>query len=144
MFLFLFYFNMFIFFFFFFQAEDGIRDADVTGVQTCALPIWWGRKLSSAQLSPVLRNAADWLATRSRVPRCVGVGRVPVRAAPCRWLLGTGRSRNTSPLTFAEPRAVVPQKAWWPVRIQEGHHQMRFVRRERVRGCSDSQIGRAH
>src|SRR5690554_7398685 len=27
------------FVFFFFQAEDGIRDADVTGVQTCALPI---------------------------------------------------------------------------------------------------------
>src|SRR5436305_7106225 len=26
-------------YFFFFQAEDGIRDADVTGVQTCALPI---------------------------------------------------------------------------------------------------------
>src|SRR5437773_7860902 len=25
---------------FFFQAEDGIRDRDVTGVQTCALPIW--------------------------------------------------------------------------------------------------------
>src|SRR5690554_2876861 len=32
-------FFMFVFFFFFFQAEDGIRDADVTGVQTCALPI---------------------------------------------------------------------------------------------------------
>src|SRR5690554_7075204 len=29
----------FFLFFFFFQAEDGIRDADVTGVQTCALPI---------------------------------------------------------------------------------------------------------
>src|SRR6478735_9347664 len=28
-----------IFFFFFFQAEDGIRDYKVTGVQTCALPI---------------------------------------------------------------------------------------------------------
>src|SRR3712207_8632980 len=27
-------------FFFFFQAEDGIRDIGVTGVQTCALPIW--------------------------------------------------------------------------------------------------------
>src|SRR5260370_21702742 len=27
------------FFFFFFQAEDGIRDSSVTGVQTCALPI---------------------------------------------------------------------------------------------------------
>src|SRR2546426_7229360 len=29
----------FISFFFFFQAEDGIRDYKVTGVQTCALPI---------------------------------------------------------------------------------------------------------
>src|SRR5690349_23984713 len=29
----------FLFFFFFFQAEDGIRDLYVTGVQTCALPI---------------------------------------------------------------------------------------------------------
>src|SRR5439155_8439635 len=29
----------FFFFFFFFQAEDGIRDGHVTGVQTCALPI---------------------------------------------------------------------------------------------------------
>ena len=27
-------------FFFFFQAEDGIRDSPVTGVQTCALPIF--------------------------------------------------------------------------------------------------------
>src|SRR2546430_13372534 len=27
---------------FFFQAEDGIRDLTVTGVQTCALPIWKG------------------------------------------------------------------------------------------------------
>src|SRR5947209_10154132 len=27
---------------FFFQAEDGIRDIGVTGVQTCALPIWMG------------------------------------------------------------------------------------------------------
>src|SRR5207245_8068715 len=32
--------SSFIFFFFFFQAEDGIRDATVTGVQTCALPIY--------------------------------------------------------------------------------------------------------
>src|SRR2546430_8529152 len=28
-----------VFVFFFFQAEDGIRDLTVTGVQTCALPI---------------------------------------------------------------------------------------------------------
>src|SRR5205807_7303614 len=30
-----------LFFFFFFQAEDGIRDYKVTGVQTCALPIYY-------------------------------------------------------------------------------------------------------
>src|SRR5256886_11243994 len=30
---------LFCYFFFFFQAEDGIRDLTVTGVQTCALPI---------------------------------------------------------------------------------------------------------
>src|SRR2546430_11838635 len=30
---------MFVILFFFFQAEDGIRDLTVTGVQTCALPI---------------------------------------------------------------------------------------------------------
>src|SRR5260370_4733560 len=29
----------YVLFFFFFQAEDGIRDSSVTGVQTCALPI---------------------------------------------------------------------------------------------------------
>src|SRR5437879_3443216 len=33
------FFIFFFFFFFFFQAEDGIRDTSVTGVQTCALPI---------------------------------------------------------------------------------------------------------
>src|SRR2546426_9404543 len=31
---------MYLVFFFFFQAEDGIRDYKVTGVQTCALPIY--------------------------------------------------------------------------------------------------------
>src|SRR3712207_7680274 len=41
-FLFIFIFFFYVFycmFFFFFQAEDGIRDIGVTGVQTCALPI---------------------------------------------------------------------------------------------------------
>src|SRR2546427_6503835 len=36
-------------FFFFFQAEDGIRDLTVTGVQTCALPIY---RLPSVQAAP--------------------------------------------------------------------------------------------
>src|SRR5215510_15672385 len=39
--------------FFFFQAEDGIRDGHVTGVQTCALPIWDGGR------ADVLRTAGS-------------------------------------------------------------------------------------
>src|SRR5262249_57246620 len=37
--------------FFFLQAEDGIRDGSVTGVQTCALPIW--RRVSDDQPSRI-------------------------------------------------------------------------------------------
>src|SRR5256886_8963424 len=37
-----------LYFFFFFQAEDGIRDLTVTGVQTCALPISPGGRGPSA------------------------------------------------------------------------------------------------
>src|SRR2546430_5107045 len=40
--------------FFFFQAEDGIRDLTVTGVQTCALPISRSSMLSRNQVSAVL------------------------------------------------------------------------------------------
>src|SRR5689334_24715294 len=36
---------------FFFQAEDGIRDGTVTGVQTCALPIWKLEREGSIDLS---------------------------------------------------------------------------------------------
>src|SRR2546422_2030968 len=37
--------------FFFFQAEDGIRDVAVTGVQTCALPIFRPRPLGNLGLA---------------------------------------------------------------------------------------------
>src|SRR2546422_608092 len=40
-----------VFFFFFFQAEDGIRDVAVTGVQTCALPISRGTPLGAVILT---------------------------------------------------------------------------------------------
>src|SRR5437016_10518821 len=43
---------------FFFQAEDGIRDWSVTGVQTCALPISLGKVQARAK-------ATDWLAIRA-------------------------------------------------------------------------------
>src|SRR6266545_2425314 len=46
-------------FFFFFQAEDGIRDKLVTGVQTCALPISWRTAGSSSSGAPRPRSGAS-------------------------------------------------------------------------------------
>src|SRR5437870_7118927 len=45
--------SFFFIFFFFFQAEDGIRDGHVTGVQTCALPISTTGRICSS-FSPLL------------------------------------------------------------------------------------------
>src|SRR2546427_5945790 len=44
--------------FFFFQAEDGIRDLTVTGVQTCALPIWRVNRVSACAQTDVPRPHA--------------------------------------------------------------------------------------
>src|SRR5690625_7864078 len=53
-------------FFFFFQAEDGIRDGHVTGVQTCALPI---SQLSCAPTwPPGSRRRAAWAAVAPGAP----------------------------------------------------------------------------
>src|SRR5256884_9230195 len=55
------------FLFFFFQAEDGIRDVAVTGVQTCALPISIGGPLVLQRYSPrqaVCLRRRNWLESR--------------------------------------------------------------------------------
>src|SRR5256886_13690544 len=44
---------------FFFQAEDGIRDLTVTGVQTCALPISDDRRSSEGPWWPVCHNPSS-------------------------------------------------------------------------------------
>src|SRR5215813_10070829 len=43
---------------FFFQAEDGIRDVDVTGVQTCALPIFASATWTSSASEPFATSIA--------------------------------------------------------------------------------------
>src|SRR2546429_5443014 len=50
---------VFLYFFFFFQAEDGIRDVAVTGVQTCALPISIRNNVSivGSQVASALRGS---------------------------------------------------------------------------------------
>src|SRR2546430_4049021 len=54
----------FYFVFFFFQAEDGIRDLTVTGVQTCALPISFGK--GSVQSIFKLKNGEGMRLTTAR------------------------------------------------------------------------------
>src|SRR2546425_13280268 len=77
---------------FFFQAEDGIRDKLVTGVQTCALPIW--RKLHRARAGSKrgfpttrLRSAGS---RRNRAPperrRTPGVLMTEIWALAALWL----------------------------------------------------------
>src|SRR5690554_2749419 len=64
---------VFLVFDFFFQAEDGIRDADVTGVQTCALPIlliFTGFCLISALVSRFLiDNLSDRILNEAQVAK---------------------------------------------------------------------------
>src|SRR5207253_6680074 len=75
---------------FFFQAEDGIRDGHVTGVQTCALPI------SPANL--VERVAQDWLEANRE-------GR-PVKYPDLEHQVAAGCSFGEAILTRSEERRV--------------------------------------
>src|SRR5204862_2442909 len=72
-------------YFFFFQAEDGIRDLYVTGVQTCALPIYsviseWGAQ-------------AAW---RWSSARCLGNGIPPSSVVDNPGKAQSSQGRNTS------------------------------------------------
>src|SRR5436305_10668700 len=53
--------------FFFFQAEDGIRDADVTGVQTCALPIY-GSTTAGPMWYDAMKVIQQWLPDATFTP----------------------------------------------------------------------------
>src|SRR5438046_10698156 len=82
-----------MFFFFFFQAEDGIRDWSVTGVQTCALPIY--------PLAPVR------VQRRSRSVRLHhGTG----------WVVNRHGVENNAPRRRSEERRVGKEcrSRWWP------------------------------
>src|SRR5690625_6825239 len=53
-----------MYFVFFFQAEDGIRDGHVTGVQTCALPIYRTRTFNFSPSNNISINSSN---DRSRI-----------------------------------------------------------------------------
>src|SRR5699024_1136491 len=116
---------------FFFQAEDGIRDRNVTGVQTCALPIWpstsppaTGRSARRTGRSTVTTcrtwlSVWSWSAASSRAPRRSS-GRSPARASSTVWTTRppactTGRpscGTSTRAGSTSSPRSRAERPGW--------------------------------
>src|SRR5215211_3313098 len=106
--------------FFFFQAEDGIRDHCVTGVQTCALPILTsGREIvvtraidaAEQRTSPVSRaelTGCPWHDTKAML-RQVGLRPTRQRMALGWMLFAKGGRHITAEMLYEEAtRAKVP------------------------------------
>src|SRR5688500_20223503 len=89
---------------FFFQAEDGIRDYKVTGVQTCALPISVAAPSGSAPpTSSAARTAPDGCPATVSSPRPAPPGRSEERRvgkecrsrwSRCCWVAESGVTRR--------------------------------------------------
>src|SRR6266508_5906638 len=57
---------------FFVQAEVGIRDGHVTGVQTCALPIWFISKTVASPAGKVILSGGFWARPNSQIGYTAG------------------------------------------------------------------------
>src|SRR5256885_8780457 len=76
--------NLIFFYFFFFQAEDGIRDYKVTGVQTCALPISDSARSRSLTLPVVFDESHVMLGGLES--ECVQRAEIQIHDVLGRWL----------------------------------------------------------
>src|SRR5688572_298799 len=107
---------------FFFQAEDGIRDLTVTGVQTCALPIFLRAiprsSLEAQGRSPVLQPLR---ADARALPQSCDMRNTGFQGILCASLVGSQPNRE---LRFPLPRFVPlagaksgqsqrPRSRWW-------------------------------
>src|SRR5690606_40072386 len=95
---------------FFVQAEDGIRDFHVTGVQTCALPIF-PVKRSSQACPAVIRDDCKLLftGTQNRIPTIV--------------TSAGGATSVTISIDGAAAAALTPT----PLELDPGSHSLRFT-----------------
>src|SRR5256885_13754731 len=85
--------------FFFFQAEDGIRDYKVTGVQTCALPICSAAYGTAPEGSTMIfMTSHSW-----RIARTIASSDTVVMSSTRRWISANGRS----PSALRRPSAMV-------------------------------------
>src|SRR3712207_2093338 len=104
------------FFVFFFQAEDGIRDIGVTGVQTCALPIWPACSCPKACPSRCKGGCARRCGKPWRLPRWSAPSRPRAARRPF-WTGPTSRAswgRQRPPRRGGAPhrsRRVAPKEA---------------------------------
>src|SRR5205807_5343531 len=85
---------------FFFQAEDGIRDYKVTGVQTCALPIFRGPRPEHEQSPP----SGLWLGDRGRAGSSSAISSSLTLAKPLPPALGVAPA-DLSTSNFALARS---------------------------------------
>src|ERR1041385_7510625 len=76
-----------LYLFFFFQAEDGIRDVAVTGVQTCALPIWTPCSAHSAASGSQSRDRPRGSSRRARLHSLRDPDSAASAAAHKRWVM---------------------------------------------------------
>src|SRR5256886_12868620 len=84
-------------YFFFFQAEDGIRYLTVTGVQTCALPIWtplWARLTSPGRGTLPPPTSAASLAVWWGLRNGRSVISASRRAPPAEWMAVRSEARR--------------------------------------------------
>src|SRR5439155_18169255 len=105
----------------FFQAEDGIRDGHVTGVQTCALPIYLARARSPGPWAGVrLRNAARAPGRHqgARAPLSQGSATTPrapgSAAAAASTSASWSRPVSCCNQASAAPLAESPASSRWP------------------------------
>src|SRR5256885_7229363 len=79
------------FFFFFFQAEDGIRDYKVTGVQTCALPIFQPSVSGNFKSSVIASGESSRASTR---PVAASRAITPLKPLSCASSSRTSANRS--------------------------------------------------
>src|SRR5437773_7452417 len=96
--------------FFFFQAEDGIRDRDVTGVQTCALPIYYSVTVGG------VATAKEGGVTRFYRYAFAGNTSVPSGQAVLSYDLVTSRTLDNTTVARSEERRVGKERRsrWLP------------------------------
>src|SRR2546423_11146351 len=99
--------------FFFFQAEDGIRDKLVTGVQTCALPIWLTARLRALRRYSLDLCLGHMVSADNSEP--VYVGRFGLTDSEGRQLLIDWRSPAAEPFfgaTHANPMGLASRRRY--------------------------------